>query len=146
MPVPKSRIDIKMEERDTPAGRQYELRLFHAELAVLFLGLLAIILGGPWPLAIVAAALFLIGALTAIGKLSWAQTEFVATGIVGALLVGGSYGLRELGFASERSAALLTITETGLTTTAATAVIVWHMFLASCAAAGIATQLTESRG
>lgn len=88
MPIPKSRLELKLEARDTPAGRAYELRLFHAQLAVLFLGLLAIIFDATWLLAIVAGALFLIGALTAVDKLSWLPTEVIASSITAGLLVG----------------------------------------------------------
>lgn len=143
LPVPKSRLELKLEARDTPAGRAYELRLFHAELAVLFLGLLAIIFGAAWPLAIVAAALFVIGAMTAVDKLSWLQTEVIACAITTGLLVGASYGLRGLGVASDRVSALLTPTEQALIGAAATGIIVWHAFLALNAAAGIAIQLVE---
>lgn len=145
LPVPKSRLDIKLKARDTPAGRVYELRLFHSELAVLFLGLLAVIFGATWPLAIVAAALVVIGALTAVGKLSWLQTEAIASAIVTGLLVVAAYGLRELGVVSDRVSALLAFTEVGLVATAATGVILWHAFLAFNAAAGIATQLVEKQ-
>ncbi|CAH1656138.1 conserved membrane hypothetical protein [Hyphomicrobiales bacterium] len=143
MPIPKSRLELKLEARDTPAGRAYELRLFHAELAVLFLGLLAIIFGATGPLAIVAGALFVIGALTAVDKLSWLQTEVIASTITAGLLVGAAYGLRELGFASHLVSALLTFTELGLVATAATGVVLWHAFMAFNAAAGIAAQLVE---
>lgn len=145
LPVPKTRLELKLEARDTPAGRAYELRLFHAELAVLFLGLLAIIFGATWALAIVAAALFIIGAMTAVDKLSWLQTEVIASAITAGLLVSAAYGLRELGVVSDRVSALLTFTEAGLVATAATGVILWHAFLAFNAAAGIATQLVEKQ-
>lgn len=146
LPVPKSRLELKMEARDTPEGREYELRLFDAELAVLFLGLLAIIFGGTWPLAIVASALFVIGALTAIGKLSWLQTEIIASVIAAGLLVGAAYGLREVGFATDRTSALLSLMPDALVATAATGVIAWHAFMAFNAAAGIAAHLVEKQG
>lgn len=146
LPVPKSRIELRLEARDTPAGRRYELRLFHAELAVLLLGLLAIIFGATWPLTIVAAALFVIGAMTAVDKLSWLQTEVIACAITAGLLVAAAYGLRELGFVSDRVSALLAVTEPALIATAATGVILWHAFLALNAAAGIATQVVEKQG
>lgn len=143
MPVPKARLELKLEARDTPAGREYELRLFHAELAVLFLGLLAIIFGATWPLAIVALALFVIGAMTAVDKLSWLQTEVIASAITAGLLVGAAYGVRELGVASDRVTALLSFNEHALVATTSTAVILWHAFVAFTSAAGIAVQLAE---
>lgn len=146
LPVPKSRLELKMEARETPAGRAYELRLFHAEFAVLFLGLLAVIFGSAWLLAIVAAALFVIGAMTAIDRLSWLQTEVFASTITAGLLAGGAYALRDYGLASDRVSELLTFTPTAVVATAATGVIVWHAFMAFNAAAGIATQLIENRG
>lgn len=139
MPIPKSRLEIKMEARDTPAGRRYELRLFHAELVVLFLGLLAIIFGATWPLAIVAAALFFIGAMTAVDKLSWLQTEIIASVTAAGLLAGAAYGLRELGLGSDRMSVLLTPTGPALVALAATGVIVWHAFMAFNAAARMPT-------
>ncbi|KQK32138.1 hypothetical protein ARD30_07710 [Bosea thiooxidans] len=145
LPIPKSRLELKLEARDTPAGRAYELRLFHAELAVLFMGLLAIVLGAAWPLAIVAVALFVIGAMTAVDKFSWLQTEVIASSITAGLLVASAYGIRELGVASGRISALLSFTPVALIATAATGVITWHAFTAFNAAAGIATQLVEKQ-
>lgn len=145
LPVPKSRLELRLEARDSPAGRAYELRLFHAELAVLFLGMLAIIFGAAWPLTIVAAALFILGAMTAVDKFSWLQTEVIASAIAAGLLVGAAYGLRELGFVTDRTSALLGLTPDALAATAATGVTLGHAFIAFNAAAGIATQLVEGQ-
>lgn len=143
VPEPKSRLELQMDARATPEGRRYELRLFRAELLLLFMGLLSLGFGSVWCLLLSVTGLIVIGAMTAVDKFSWAQTEIFASIATTALLIGSAYGLRELGFTSAQTISMLTFTPQKLAETWLLGMIVWRGFLALFATAGIADELTE---
>lgn len=145
LPIPKSRLEVKIEARGTPAGREYELRLLRAELVAFLLGLVSIIVGAMWLLILVAGALVGIGALNADNRFDWVQTELFGAVAATGLLVCIAYMFQEIGLATDRIAALLTFTAPSVVVTMATGILFCHAFVALSAAAGIATRMIDRR-
>jgi hypothetical protein len=91
-----SDIDSKLAQRDTPAGREYEIKIMSWDCSALSLGCIALAIPFPPLLFFVAAAHLVLGFMQSVSKLVWIAIEPFQIAIATALLIGAIYGVQVL--------------------------------------------------